>query len=360
MSRVIIMGDLHIGAKQGSISVADLQIKFLKEVIAEAVKLGIDTIVQVGDIFDHQTHTKHVVFDHWKREFFQPMKAAGIKMITLVGNHDTPFKNTILVNSSRLFLGGYDNIQVIDEPGDVSILGYNCLILPWICADNYARSIECIQTSTSEIAFGHLDLTGFEMYKGNVNTGGMDPAVFKRFGKVFSGHFHTVSSKGNVMYVGSPFELTWADCDDPRGVFIYDFKTKQVEPIQNTNKVFYRIEYDDSVDFDDDQDFIDSLLDDKELADKYVRLVVVNKKNPTIFDSVVDAINNKNPFDFKIVELTSDYSADSVELSDDITDVADTMQTISGYVDGVDDDNLDKDKLKVYFKSLYISALEKE
>ena len=37
---------------------------------------------------------------------------------------------------------------------------------------------------------GHLEVKGFEMHNGHYNEHGQEKAMFKRFEKVLSGHFH--------------------------------------------------------------------------------------------------------------------------------------------------------------------------
>ena len=42
----------------------------------------------------------------------------------------------------------------------------------------------------------------------------MDPSIYKDFKQVFSGHYHHKSSRGNITYLGNPYQMFWNDYKD--------------------------------------------------------------------------------------------------------------------------------------------------
>ena len=52
--------------------------------------------------------------------------------------------------------------------------------------------------------------------------GGLDCSIFKNYDSVWSGHFHHRSKRGNVQYLGNPYQMYWNDYKDKRGFHIYD------------------------------------------------------------------------------------------------------------------------------------------
>jgi len=56
---------------------------------------------------------------------------------------------------------------------------------------------------------------------------------FKKFKHVYSGHFHLPSTKGNITYLGSPFQHTFNDVGSIRGYYIFD--DGKLEFIEFTN-----------------------------------------------------------------------------------------------------------------------------
>jgi DNA repair exonuclease SbcCD nuclease subunit len=129
--------------------------------------------------------------------------------------------------------------NVIDSPSELEFDdGSKIFMMPWICTDNYNQSMEAIKTTDAQVLFGHFEIAGFQMYKGHENDEGFDPKIFEKFDLVCSGHFHHRSSNGNINYLGNPYELTWADFEDPRGFHIFDTSTRELDFIPNRNETY--------------------------------------------------------------------------------------------------------------------------
>lgn len=350
-NKIILLGDIHIGASGDSSAVTLNQLKFIDEVLEYAKKHKIKTILQLGDIFDRRKNTNHQTLKLWRDRFFDRMQEMKIEFLSLVGNHDTYYNNTLEVNSPELLLGSYKNVTIYSSPTEIEINGTSCLVLPWICLDNEPKSAELMQTSGAKFAVGHLELAGFEMNKGVKCDHGMDKALFKRFDKVFTGHYHTQSCVGNIHYVGCPFDLTWADYADPKGFHVLDLSSLKTEFVENFHTMHNKIEYDDK---DKSKSYWKS-FDLSKLSGKFLKLIVINKTDPDQFEKLVDAIYQSDPEDFKIVEESIDLSASNTEVKHVRAD--DTIGLIESYIDSSDVD-VDKDGLKSYMKSLYVVAME--
>ena len=88
---------------------------------------------------------------------------------------------------------------------------------------------------------------------------------------------------------------------------------------------------------------------------KFVKLIVVSKKNNEMFDRLLDKLYNKiTVHELKILEDYSDLNANLV--SDDVVEgTEDTMTLVNNYVDQLPVD-LDKDKLKNMIKETFLEA----
>ena len=88
---------------------------------------------------------------------------------------------------------------------------------------------------------------------------------------------------------------------------------------------------------------------------KFIKLVVVSKKDNQMFDRLLERMYNKiSVHELKILEDYSDLSATNV--SDDVVEGSeDTMTLVNNYVDQLPVD-LDKEKLKVMIKETFIEA----
>ena len=91
----------------------DFYEKFYDETFFPAIDAaGINTLLILGDTFDRRKYINFYSLQRAKKMFFEKLADRGIKVHMLVGNHDTYYKNTNDVNSPRLVLEEYDNINI--------------------------------------------------------------------------------------------------------------------------------------------------------------------------------------------------------------------------------------------------------
>jgi len=347
MALTAIVTDTHFGARSDSIPIDNFIRKFYEECFwPEIDKHNVRTIFHLGDCFDRRKFINFNTLNSCRDYFFEQAKKRDINVVMIVGNHDTFFKNTNTVNSPSLLLDRYTNITAFTGPIDYSIDGLSILLMPWICTDNYEVSMQAIKTTKSKVCFGHFEIAGFQMYKGHENNEGFDPGLFSNFDLVCSGHFHHRSSRNNISYLGNPYELTWADYDDPRGFHLFDTKTKELEFIQNPFNIFTKIYY-------DDEKVDPFLIDTTVFANQHLKLIVVNKTDFYKFDQFVERLYQSNPLELKIIEDMSEFEADALDNNE--MDVEDTITLLSQYVDNLDTD-ADKDRIKTIMKTLYVEA----
>ena len=60
------------------------------------------------------------------------------------------------------------------------------------------------------------------MNKEMISDHGLQKKVFEGFDMVLSGHYHTKSSQENITYLGTQYEITWSDYNDPKGFHVLD------------------------------------------------------------------------------------------------------------------------------------------
>ena len=116
-TKVAIITDQHFGARNDSIHFLDYYEKFYTGTFFPVLDSeSIDTVLILGDTFDRRKYINFYTFKRSREMFFDELARRNIKVFMLAGNHDTYFKNTNEVNSVRLLLQEYINIQVIDDP----------------------------------------------------------------------------------------------------------------------------------------------------------------------------------------------------------------------------------------------------
>ena len=128
---------------------------------------------------------------------------------------------------------------------DINLGGTDLCLIPWINNSNYTSSLQHIKSTRAQIALGHLEVQGFHMNKEMISDHGLQKKVFEGFDMVLSGHYHTKSSQENIHYLGTQYEITWSDYNDPKGFHILDLKTRELQRIVNPYKMFHKIWYND-------------------------------------------------------------------------------------------------------------------
>jgi hypothetical protein len=253
------------------------------------------------------------------------------------------------VNSPDLLLREYSNISIYEGPTEITMGKTKILFLPWICTENYNEIMERVKNTSATVCFGHFEFLGYQMYRGTPNPHGMDPSIFSNFQRVISGHFHHRHTRGNITYMGNPYEITWADHDDPRGFAIFNCDNQEIEYVDNPNKMFAKLYYDDS-----EPGSIAAFNNYpfEHLQSKCVRLIVVKKTNISLFEKFIDNLYQQNLIELKIIEDLSEFEDNDV--GEDV-DLEDTMTLLKEYVDGIEL-NVDKEKLKNMLQTLYVEA----
>lgn len=287
-------------------------------------KNEIGAVFCLGDTFDRRKYTNHVSLHAAKEMLFQPMVGRRIPFHIVIGNHDCPYKNSNEINTVDLMVADLGmQVYTYKNPREIVLDGTKILMLPWICSDNFEASFDMIKKSDAPIAMGHLELAGFEMYRGIAVNTGYDHKLFSKFDTVLSGHFHHKSSRDNIHYLGSPYEMTWSDYDDARGFHVLDTNTRELKFYQNPNHLFYILHYN------DEGKDLSQLLSEvvPEISGSYVKVIAHKKTNPYWFDNYIKHIEDQEVVDLQIIE---ELQANSENFEVGATE--DTLTLIRRYV----------------------------
>lgn len=351
--KIALITDQHFGARNDSIHFLDFYEKFYSQTFLPTLEEeGIKHVLILGDTFDRRKYVNFYTLQRAKKMFFDILAAKGIEVYMLIGNHDTYYKNTNEVNSPELVLEDYGNITTISSPQVIKIENTDILMMPWICPENQEESLEMLKNAKAQICMGHFEIEGFAMYRGMKSEEGLHRDLFKRFDFTFSGHYHHKSNSDGIYYLGNPYELTWQDYNDDRGFHIFDLDDRSLKFIKNPNRIFHRITYNDK-----DADIKDfTNMDLTPYKNTYVKVVVVNKTNPYVFDMLINRLYDAGTLDITIAE---DFTEIEDITDDEIDQAEDTVSILNKYVDNLTTD-LDKDKLKQIMKHLYVEALNEE
>jgi DNA repair exonuclease SbcCD nuclease subunit len=358
--KIALITDTHVGVRGDSQQFLDYQKKFYDDVFfPELEKHDIGHIIHLGDLVDRRKYINYSTSKRLREDFLNPL--GGYYITIIAGNHDTYFKSTNEINALDELLKSYGNITVLTEAHNLKLYPRHDetgLFVPWINNQNIEKTMSVIEESKSQLCFGHFELNGFEMHAGHICESGMQTDFLRKFENVFTGHFHEKSSRNNIKYLGAPYQMTWSDYNRRRGFHIFDLTTRNLTYIINPYKMFHKIYYDDEA-----HPTLEGLMKEFVAADTnyentYVKLVVLKKNNPYIFDMFYDEIMKMNPADLKIVESNILMSTETVK--EDFQKAEDTLTIMMKKIDGIEDLPCPKTELKKLVTNLYHEAMDME
>ena len=345
--KVAIITDQHFGARKGSKHLHDYFKQFYDDVFFPYIEEhGIDTIVDMGDTFDNRRSIDLWSLEWAKENYYDRLEKLGITVHTIVGNHTAYYKDTNAINSVDLLLKQYKNVKIYSECTEVMLDRLQVLFIPWINAENTQSSIESIKVSTSSCAMGHLELNGFRAHRGHVMEEGMASALFEKFERTFSGHYHTRSDNGRIFYLGNPYEMFWNDVNDPRGFTIFDTETLEHKSIDNPHRLFYNIYYEDTP---------FQTFDTREYEGKIVKVIVRKKSEPKKFEKFIDKLYSSGIQDLKIVENFTFTESETFE----VEETENTINILNRYIDESEFEG-DRAIIKGILQKIYSQACEVE
>ena len=326
----------------------DYQERFYRDVFFPYLREnGITKILHLGDYYDNRKFINFKALEHNRQIFLEVLRKEKIHMDIISGNHDVYYKNTNDLSALKELLGHYmEEVRIIEKPMVVNYDGLDVALVPWINSENEEETLRFLQGCKAPVCGAHLELSGFEMQAGIICDHGMNPDLFKRFETVLSGHYHTKSSSGNIHYLGSQMEFFWSDAHDPKYFHVFDTDTREITPVQNTVTLFEKIYYDDT-------EKNPMVTDVRHLDNKFVKVIVVNKSDPRLFESFIDRINSRKIHELKIAENFEEFVGTSV--SDDAVSVESTEDLLYTYIDAVDTP-LNKDTIKNMVRELMVEA----
>jgi len=347
--KIALLNDTHFGCRNDSPAFIEFQNKFYNDLFFPYLqKENITTLIHLGDVVDRRKFINHNTADNFKRVFWNKLDELDIDTHVIIGNHDTYYKNTNKVNAlQNLELNKKCKVYLTAET--VTFDNLPILFIPWICDDNQQESISTIENSQSTIAMGHLEIKGFEMHNGHMNEHGLEKSMFKRFEKVMSGHFHKKSDDGHIYYLGTQYEMTWSDYNCQKGFHIFDTDTRELTRVENPNKIFKKIIY-------NDKDINYDTYDITDYDRSFIKLYISNKTDNDMYERLMDRFYNH--INIHAVDVIEDPTDIGASVREDILDQGeDTLTFLGNYIDQIETD-VDKQKLKQFAKELYMEASE--
>lgn len=214
--KVLLIGDLHFGAKKDSPEFQQSIIDFIDYVIKLSKSESFTHCVQFGDFFDSR-NSVNVNTVNFAIEGAKKLSDAFGKenFFILMGNHDLFHLHRLDV-SSLAMLEPYATIV-----NDLTcIIDDSILAAPWI-VDQTMWDEVVSGSDEFKYLFGHLELNGFLVNDRYAMEHGFSHKELKGYKKVITGHYHSPQKKDNVQYVGTPYPITMSDANEAHGIWVF-------------------------------------------------------------------------------------------------------------------------------------------
>ena len=356
--RIPIITDTHFGARGDSQVIYANQEDFYTNIFWPAIDAegGVTEILHLGEMTDRRKFVNFQTLSFAKHMFFEPARQRGIKVHWLLSNHDLPYKHSLSLSSHEAFKE-YTNVQVYRTATEIRVQDTAVLLMPWLCDENTTHSMDTLAQYTGSVVMGHFEFGGFEMFRGVTNDHGLSTDAFKQFPLVLSGHYHHKSSRGNIHYLGSPYEMIWSDHGDAHGFHWWTPETHDLTFVENPHHLFFRFIYDDA---DQPMTYVKELLasmSSRGVAQRIVKVLVRKKTQPIWYETFADAVMKLGCHDVQFID-------DSAWTPEDMpTEAAntslDTLSTIRWYVQSLPWANSDIQRdVTALMTSLYQEAAE--
>lgn len=345
--KIALFGDSHCGARNDNDFYIRHQERFFGDVFFPTLEAkGITTVCHVGDLNDKRRAINIKSLRALNHSFIHPIIGNEYDYWQLLGNHDIFYKNTRELSSVVELFGAHEgpNFHIVKNPQTINFDGLDVFMCPWLVPDEIDILDTILNQTSAKVCFGHFEMVGFQLMRNVLMTHGMDPDVLKQFEVVISGHYHTPSHQSNVMYIGAPYQMSYADIEDRKRFIIFDTDNYGLEIVYNDDLVFKQCVYDDSIDPDQ--------FDYDEFHDVNLKLIVNSKDDVGKYNKFFERLEKAKPF-----TLTTLDRYVFTQASEEIADAdKDTLELLVESVEDMDILDERKPKIQSLFEQLYIEA----
>lgn len=250
-SKVLILGDLHIGASSGDPIIMDYQAGIIADICRYISDNKITKVIQLGDWYDNKKIPSTPVIE-FSNKVIDSFENCGVtELFHLDGNHDLYDANNSTLSSFHEIHGrrATDKMKVHSISEEIALDHDNKLIyVPYLSNDMKKLFNTMIEESAdgrySEYTmFGHFDIMNFKMRNLMLCESGLDASIFKNFKKVVSGHYHCASMKENICYLGTPYQIDWNDFGIKKMYAVLDITTGDIQFIDVADELFMKVSY---------------------------------------------------------------------------------------------------------------------
>jgi len=321
--KILLTGDFHV--KKGIFT--EIILNYLDHIFHYCLDNKIKEVFILGDVFDKSSNIKNEAFVPLFMKFYE-MKMEGLHLTFILGNHDiyTAQNDSIVETFSPIGTVIKEPCLTLDPETYLGDDWDDYVFLP------YTKKESDIPQE-GRYLFTHVPIADFSFDNAYHATEkyAFKKALFENYQLVFTGHFHRHQHQKNIVYVGSPVQLSFAEEGTDKGFVVFDEELENWEFIKYEGAPeFIRINIRDFNSIDVKNKFVSVKIDTK--IENYVKLKRILFERGAL--DVVPVFESNN------------------EANEEIKDISETSSIkdmVREYLTGFEKDGIDKEKLlKIY------------
>jgi len=359
--KLLLISDLHFGVKKNSESFNTIIEEFFYEQVSHTIKNEkIDQLWILGDVF----HERILINSYIKSSVFRVFEFLlnthpNLEIKVLIGNHDIYYKKSLSITSLKMFFDFHERLEVIKTTKEFDLDGCKTIAFPWLCENSkeyhdfmsIVNEYEETGKKQYDLCLGHFEVHGFEVIRGVKFEGNIKVSNFESFKDVFSGHFHLRQKKGNLQYCGCPYQITWADYRDKKGITIYDTKTREYKFIENKKSPKHVKLHVSKI-----KNNVKLLSKSKNSWTKFFIDEVISDEDRLQYETLLESYS---PLNLDIIDEVEGVIIDDEEVDIDTEFEGNELNFMIEYMESVEfekDNDISYNDLKIYANELYIRS----
>lgn len=353
--RIWFITDTHLGVRNNSNEwieiMEDYFNNFFLPLVEKNYRKG-DVLFHLGDVYDSRQSINIRVLNFSVSLFERLSSIFKDGIYIIAGNHDIWGRSSNEINSLSS-IKWIPNVNILEEPDTIKIGKTKILMMPWRKTPEDASSF--LDSSEShDILCCHADIQGLKYNKYVQTKEGSSVSDFVKFRRVYSGHIHYSQKLKNINMLGSPYELTRSDCENPKFINLLDLETMDDYVFYNTHSPkFKRFYFEDIVEMTPEE--LISVT-----RNNFVDIMINPIKFPKVnFNLVIDLMEG-----YRSVNLQAHETDRSENVSDNIIDSSGRhftiLEMIEKHVSSLEEDDTEKNKILSSLNKLYSIVINKE
>lgn len=223
MSKFLLVGDMHV--KRDNIEESSRLVDWINSLLKQ---YSINKVIFLGDQYNDMGIVRAEVLNFWHNNFYL-MHQNNIQVCVLTGNHDIAGDGiTTPLYTHKDYITLVPPETIVDFYG-LKIIGFT---------RDQKKFIHLLgQIKPFSVIVCHQEFNGAQYDNGMYAPHGIPLEHVKHLKLVISGHIHKKQQFANVVYVGTPRQLTKSEVLEVKGVHIFDLNTLSFEFIKTPHEI---------------------------------------------------------------------------------------------------------------------------